>query len=268
MILALDLDGTLLDSHKQLSQVNLDAITHAQEAGTTIVLASGRHPYSMARFADLLSLKERGGYLVAFNGGQIIDYTTGSLLFERTLPIDALPRIVEWAHRYDLPILTFRRNVIISENPTNHYVVENAANNRMSIEGVKDFLAELKDLYQPPAKFLFPGDPELLPTVEAAMKADFGDTIGIYRSAPHYLEIVPPGIDKGHALLKLMETVGRNTLIACGDQDNDISMIRAADIGVAMGNAEEEVKAVADYVAPTNDQNGIAHVIERFILHK
>lgn len=274
MLLALDLDGTLLDSRKQLSARNLEAITRAQDAGTTIVLASGRHPYSMSRFADMLHLNERGGYVLAFNGGQLIDYATDQLLFHEELPRHLLPRLVEWAHRYDLPILSFRGNVIITEKPSNHYVVENAANNRMPIEGVVDFIEALDDLYTPPTKFLLPGNPNLLPEVEAAMKADLQGEMEIYRSAPHYLELVPLGIDKGRTLQRLKAHLAETTgaivpkLIACGDQDNDISMIRTADIGVAMGNAEQQVKAAADYVAPTNDEDGVAHVIERFILHE
>lgn len=270
MLLALDLDGTLLDSQKRLSPRNLDALLRAQEMGTTIVLASGRHPYSMARFADRLHLKEHGGYVLAFNGGQLIDYATGEVLFHRELPPHLLPRLIEWAHRYDLPIMSFRGNVIITEQPSNHFIVENAANNRMPIEGVTNFIEALNDLYTPPTKMLLPGDPELLPEVEAAMKADLGDEMAIYRSAPHYLELVPPGIDKGATLERLLYITrnAREELIACGDQDNDVSMIRLAGIGVAMANAVEEAKAAADYITLSNDEDGIAHVVERFILNR
>lgn len=270
MLLALDLDGTLLDSQKRLSSHNLDAITRAQDAGTTIVLASGRHPYSMARFADRLHLKERGGYVLAFNGGQLIDYVTGEILFRRELPPELLPQLVEWARRYNLPVMSFRGNVIITEQPQNHYIVENAANNRMTVEGVTNFIEALNNLYIPPTKLLLPGDPEILPEVEAAMKADLAGKMSIYRSAPYYLELVPLGIDKGATLERLLNITRstREDLIACGDQDNDISMIRLAGIGVAMGNAVDEAKAVADYVTLTNDEDGVAHVIERFILHE
>lgn len=268
MLLALDLDGTLLTTDKRLTRRNLEAVTRAQDAGTTIVLASGRHPYSMARFADALQLRERGGYVLAFNGAQLIDYPTGEVLFQQHLPLHLLPRLRDWARRYALPMLSFRGNTIISEMPTDHYVVENAANNRMPVEGVADIAEALAALPAPPPKCLLPGDPALLPEVEAAMKADFAGEMEIYRSAPHYLELVPLGIDKGCTLQRLLGHLSLTPadLIACGDQDNDISMIRLAGCGVAMGNAAANVKAAADYIAPSCDEDGVAHVIERWIL--
>lgn len=283
-LLALDLDGTLLTTDKRLTARNLDAVDRAQRAGTTIVLASGRHPRSMARFADALHLHERGGYVVAFNGAQIIDWATGQTLFSQHLSAAAIPRLVAWARRYGLPILSFRGDAIITEHPTDHYVVENAANNRLAIEPVADLAAAMLDLLPteadnraastagvrvpPPAKCLLPGPPELLPEVEAAMRADLQGVVDVYRSAPHYLELVPPGINKGRALSHLLFLIGRTheDLIAIGDQDNDIPMIRLAATGVAMGNAAANVMAAADLVAPTCDDDGVAHVIERLLL--
>ena len=271
MLLALDLDGTLLTTDKQLTARNLDAVTRAQDAGTTVVLSSGRHPHSMAHFAELLHMRERGGYLVAFNGGMIVDYPTGRILHEEHLPTHLLPRLRNWARHYDLPMLTFRGNVpptIISEQPTNPYVVENARNNRMTVEGVDDIAAAMLALPVPPPKCLLPGPPELLPEVEAAMRADLQGEMDIYRSAPYYLELVPPGVDKGRALLRLLEHLHLTPadLMACGDQDNDIPMLRVAGIGVAMGNAAENVKAAADHVTLSCDEDGVAHAIERLLL--
>lgn len=317
MLLALDLDGTLLTTDKRLTQRNIEAITRAQDAGTTVVLASGRHPYSMARYADALHLRKRGGYVLAFNGAQLYDYPTGQLLFQQHLPLHILPRLRDWARRYSLPMLSFRGPIeaptIISEMPEDHYVVENAANNLMNVEGVDDIAEALAALPTPPPKCLLPGPPELLPEVEAAMKADLAGEIAIYRSAPHYLELVPLGVDKGQTLLRLKAHLGLNqtnlpipsltkatvpdasalapivpgastpgstlpgtsaqeasiapALIACGDQDNDIPMLRVADIGVAMGNAAANVKAAADFVTLHCDNDGVAHAIDHLILN-
>lgn len=276
MLLALDLDGTLLTTDKRLTARNLDAVTRAQDAGTTIVLSSGRHPHSMSHFAELLHLRERSGYLVAFNGGMIVDYPTGRVLHEEHLPAHLLPRLRDWARHYNLPMLSFRgpacgsgkAPTIISEQPTNHYVTENARNNRMEVEGVDDIAAAMLALPVPPPKCLLPGPPELLPEVEAAMRADLKDEMDIYRSAPYYLELVPPGVDKGRALLHLLEHLGLTPadLMACGDQDNDIPMLRVAGIGVAMDNAADNVKAAADHVTLSCDQDGVAHAIEHFLL--
>lgn len=280
MLLALDIDGTLLTIDKRLTARNLEAITRAQDAGTTIVLASGRHPFSMAYYADLLHMKERGGYVVAFNGGRLIDYATGEVLFEQHLPAHLLPRLRDWARHYDLPMLSFIGNTIVSEQPDHPLVVENARNNRMPVVGVSDLATAFTESAGTdtvdaahtllPPKYLLPGPPALLPEVEAAMKADLAGEMEIYRSAPHYLELVPLGIDKGRTLHRLLEHLGVSSdqLIACGDQDNDISMIRAAGLGVAMGNADEHVKVAADFVTLSCEEDGVAHVIEQFILHK
>lgn len=268
MLLALDLDGTLLTTDKRLTERNRDAVRRAQDAGHTIVLASGRHPFSMSFFAELLHLRERGGYLLSFNGAQLIDYPSGELLFSQHLPAQILPRLRDWARRFDLPMLSFRGNTIISEQPENHFITENARNNRMPVEGVADIAAALQALPTLPPKCLLPGPPEILPEVEAAMKADLAGEIEIYRSAPHYLELVPLGIDKGATLLRLLDHLNLTPadLIACGDQDNDISMIRVAGVGVAMDNAAENVKAAADVVAPSCDVSGVADIIERYLL--
>lgn len=268
MFLALDIDGTLLTTDKRLTERNLDAVTRAQDAGTTIVLASGRHPRPMSHFADALHLRERGGYLVSFNGAVLIDYPTGEILFQQHLPAAVIPQLNHWARHFGLPMLSFRGDTIITEHPTNHFVTENARNNRLSIEGVEDLAAAMLALDVPPAKCLLPGPPEMLPEVEAAMKADLEGIIDIYRSAPHYLELVPLGIDKGRTLLRLLEHLGRTPadLIACGDQDNDIPMLRVAGLGVAMDNAPVNVKAAADFVTLSCDNDGVAHVIEKYIL--
>lgn len=268
MLLALDLDGTLLTTDKRLTARNLTAITRAQDEGNTIVLASGRHPRSMARFADALHLRERGGYLLSFNGATLIDYATGEVIFHQHLPTDVISRLNYWARHFGLPMLSFRGDTIITEHPTDHYVTENAANNRLPIEGVDDLAAAMLALDTPPAKCLLPGAPELMPEVEATLKTDLRGIIDVYRSAPHYLEVVPLGIDKGNTLLYLLDLLGHTQadLIACGDQDNDIPMLRVAGLGVAMENAPDNVKAAADFVTLSCDNDGVAHVIERFIL--
>lgn len=268
MILALDLDGTLLTTDKRLTPANLDAITRAQASGTTVVLASGRHPYSIGHFADLLHLRERGGYIVGFNGAQLIDYATGQVLFAQHLPSHLLDRLRDWSRHYGLPMLSFRGNTIISEQPDNHFVTENAANNRMAIEGVDDIAAAMRALPTPPAKCLLPGPPELLPEVEVALRNDLAGEMEVYRSAPHYLELVPLGIDKGQTLLRLLDHLALTPadLIACGDQDNDISMLRVAGTGVAMAGAEANVKANADFITRSCDEDGVAYAIEQLIL--
>ena len=105
-------------------------------------------------------------------------------------------------------------------------------------------------------------------TLEPRMKADLGEEMEIFRSAPFFLELMPKGIDKALSLSRLLEHLGiaREESIACGDGYNDLSMIRFAGLGVAMANAEEAVKNEADHITLSNEEDGVAAVIEQFIL--
>ena len=100
------------------------------------------------------------------------------------------------------------------------------------------------------------------------MKARLGKPFSIYRSEPYFLEIMPKGIDKAQSLERLLETIGlgREQMIACGDGYNDLTMIRYAGLGVAMENAILPLKNVADYITLSNNDDGIAHVVEKFML--
>ena len=98
-------------------------------------------------------------------------------------------------------------------------------------------------------------------------KERLGERLSITRSLPFFLEFMPQNINKAYSLQKLLDHVGldQSQLIACGDGYNDLSMIDFAGLGVAMGNAVSEVKKAANYITSTNDEDGIAHVIEKFI---
>lgn len=266
--LALDLDGTLMTTDKRLSKRNLDAIIRAQEQGVLLIIASGRPTYGIAPIADGLRLKDFGGYVLAFNGGQIINWKTKEIIFQQNLDPALLPRLQRWAHHFDLPLMSYRGNIIITEKPTDAYILRNAKTNSMPVEGVEDLTEELNLLPTPPTKCLMTGDPEQLAQAEAEMKTDLGDEMEIYRSTPYYLELVPKGIDKGRALGFILERhhLSREDLIACGDSDNDMAMIEYAGMGVAMANAEAPLLAAADYITASNDEDGVAQVIERFLL--
>lgn len=266
--LALDLDGTLMTTDKRLSKRNLDAIIRAQEQGVMLIIASGRPTYGIAPIADRLQLKEFGGYVMAFNGGQIIDWKTEEIIFQKNLDPTLLPRLQKWAHHFDLPLMSYRGNIIITEKPTDSYILRNAKTNSMPVEGVDNLTEELNLLPVPPTKCLMTGEPELLARAEAEMKNDLGDEMEIYRSTPYYLELVPKDIDKGYALSVILERhhLSREDLIACGDSDNDLAMIEFAGMGVAMANAEPPLLAAANYITASNDEDGVAQVIEKFLL--
>jgi len=112
------------------------------------------------------------------------------------------------------------------------------------------------------------GPGERLAIIESEMKEKFGHLINVYRSEPFFLELMPHGVDKANSLKELLNHLNLSTeqMISCGDGYNDLSMIEYAGMGVAMANARDEIKKVADYITLSNDDDGIAHVIHEFMI--
>ena len=116
-------------------------------------------------------------------------------------------------------------------------------------------------------KCILTGEPELLRKLEPEAAQKYEGVLSVYRSEEFYLEMMPLGVDKAYGISKLLGRLGfsRNQMVCCGDGFNDLSMIEYAGLGVAMGNAHEDIRAKADYVAPTCDEDGVVDVIQRFI---
>lgn len=268
-LIALDLDGTLTNSDKVITPHTFEVLMRAQAAGVRLVLCSGRPTYGIAALARQLKLEENGGFVLSCNGANIIDWTTGDLLFRQPLEARFLPQLLELADAHELPLLTYRGDCILATRNDSVYLDEEARINQMPVEVVTDFIAEASRLEGGAPKCLIPGDPELLVELEEKMKTIFGDALSISRSAPFFLEIMAPGVGKDHSLARLLAQLGlsREQLIAFGDGFNDLTMLRFAGMGVAMANAAEEVKAVADFVTLSNDEDGVGHAVEQWVLN-
>ena len=268
-LIALDLDGTLTNSDKVITPHTFEVLMRAQAAGVRLVLCSGRPTYGIAALARQLKLEENGGFVLSCNGANIIDWTTGDLLFRQPLEAHFVPRLLELADAHELPLLTYRGDCILATRNNSVYLDEEARINQMPVEVVTDFIAEASRLEGGTPKCLIPGDPELLVELEEKMKTIFGDALSISRSAPFFLEIMAPGVGKDHSLARLLAhlDLSREQLIAFGDGFNDLTMLRFAGMGVAMANAVEEVKAVADFVTLSNDEDGVGHAVEQWVLN-
>lgn len=260
-LLVLDLDGTLTNSKKEISPRNRQTLLRLQQEGVRLVLASGRPTYGIAPLADALQMKEHGGFILSYNGGEIIEWGTGRLLYKNLLPDDVLPVLYTAAVRNGQAILTYDNEYILTENPDDEYVRKEAFLNKMKIRAVDDFL-EAAPLPLP--KCLIVGDPDRLIRTEAELSLRLQGQISVYRSEPYFLELVPMGIDKAHSLSVLLDKLGltREAMVAIGDGYNDLSMIRFAGLGIAMANAQEPVKQAADYITLSNDEDGVAAAIE------
>ncbi len=264
-MIVLDLDGTLTNRDKVITPRTKKSLMDAQKMGVRIVLASGRPTYGIVPLAAELELEKYGGYILSFNGGMITNCRTHEVVFKKELPKEANVRIVELAKKEQVDILTYEGAQIITNNPENPYAKLESRINHLKLKQV-DNLAEYLDFTVP--KFLMLDDGDYLALVEARVKAALGKNFSVYRSDPFFLEILPRGIDKAQSLAQLLNLLGmeREQMIACGDGYNDLSMIEFAGLGVAMENAVRPVRNAADYVTFSNNDDGVAHVVERFVL--
>ena len=264
-LLALDLDGTLTNSKKEITPHTLDVLLRAQRQGLRIVLASGRPVEGIAPLAEQLRLKEYGGFIMAFNGGVIIDCATQDTIYECLLDTGVYRHLYEKGNTEDFRILSYVEGHIACEDIENEYVKYEAMLNRMPLMKLDNFLDTIT---YPEPKCLIVGKPEKLEVLGKELASYYDGKINVYRSEPFFLEIVPLGIDKAKRLEFLVShlDIKKDNLMACGDGFNDLSMIKYAGLGVAMSNAQQVVKDAADYVTLSNEEDGVAAAVERFIL--
>ena len=265
-MLALDLDGTLTNSAKEITPRTRAALDAAMEKGVTIVLASGRPTVGVRPVADTLGLPERGGCILAYNGGKIVDCRTGETLYQRQFPPELIPAVCAFAAETDTSVLSYDKTGVVSERPEDPWVQREAAINRIPAQKV-EHLADYLDY--PVCKLLMTVPPARMAEVEALAQARFGGQIGVFRSCDFIQELVPLGVGKDTSLDAVLRArgLGPEHLMAVGDGMNDLPMIRYAGVGVAMANADPAVKARADYVtAADNDHDGVAEAVEKYIL--
>lgn len=264
-ILALDLDGTLTNSKKEISKPTLEALIDIQKKGKKVVLASGRPTNGVLPLAKELHLEEYGSYILSFNGGRITDCRSGQVIYNKILPENVAEPLFHIAKKYaGIDIIGYTPDSLLSGIRPNQYSELESRINHMPIICVDDFPFHFPES---PNKFLITGEPGIIGLVKDEVIEYFHSYLYVYCSDPFFLEIMPPGIDKAHSLLKLLTSIGLTAeqMICCGDGYNDITMIETAGLGVAMANAQPAVLEKADYITKSNDEDGVLHVIHKFM---
>lgn len=264
-ILVLDIDGTVTNSEKEITPKTLEAIIHIQKRGHKVVLASGRPTPGIRQVAKQLKLEENEGYILSYNGAKVIDCKSEEIIYQKVLPKNMIPILYKEAIDHNLGIISYDNDVVIAGTKIDQYIEKEAAINQMPIKKVDNFTEYITYDVN---KCLMTGEPTYLAGVEKELNEKYGDRLSIYRSEPYFLEIMPQNIDKAHSLEKLLEylKLKQGNMIAVGDGYNDLSMIEYAGLGVAMENAQEVVKKSADYITRSNDEDGVAHVIKKYML--
>ncbi len=264
-LLALDLDDTLLRADLTISPRNRDALKAAEDRGVRIVLASGRAVPAMERFAEELGMFNRPGYMISDNGSTVTSTLPRAVLVQHTLEPGLFRQLLRAFEVLDLPVQVYRDKTILVTK-------ENAFTPRdMKLSGftrtvVPDMASSLG--FQP-SKLVIPGDPEVLPTALAVIRTTFGDQVNAFISKPYFLEVLPVQADKGTALKYVAQNLNIpvDKVMAMGDAENDLGMIRYAGWGVAMHNATDQLKEAARIVSQfSHEDDGVAEIVEAYIL--
>jgi Cof subfamily protein (haloacid dehalogenase superfamily) len=264
-LVALDLDDTLLRSDLSISFRTRNVIRRAMQEGVYIALASGRVPEALESFAKILGLHKKDGYLICGNGTIITESRTGKVVYESTLPKEAALVAFDLADAEGFPVQLYDDDVmyISRRNEFTNY--------DQKLTGMRQVVvSNFRSMVEAGAhKLIIPGDPMILKPLEDILRTYLGTDITLFTSKPYFLEILPPNVDKGVALAFIAQKLGvrREDVFAIGDSMNDEAMIRWAGCGVAMANSDPRIKNIAALVTEhTNDDDGVAEVIERYVL--
>lgn len=262
-LIALDLDDTLLDSDLQISPDSRQAIEQVRQRGIIVTIATGRMYLSARPYALQLGLATP---LITYEGAWVKNSQSEEILYAKPVPHPEAREVMQFFRDRGVHFHSYYDDQLVMESLTR----EGQAYARLAgveIHLMKDLIAGLDGHEAMKIMAIANHEPTLL-DIEQSLLARYGDRLHITRSKPHFLEVMHPEADKAKALQVIARHYGleRREVMAVGDSYNDLEMIAWAGVGVAMGNAVPEVKAQADWVTGSNDEEGVAQVLRRLIL--
>ncbi|MDG3132162.1 sugar-phosphatase [Streptococcus suis] len=264
-LVAIDIDGTLLNSQHEITPEVFSAIQDAKKAGVKIVIATGRPISGVRSILEELQLTEQGDYVITFNGGLVQDTSTGEDIIKTTLTYDDYMEIELAARKLNLPMhastkegmYTANRNIgkytIYESMLVNSPVFYRTPEEMMDKEIIKIMMVE---------------EAEILDAAIPQLPKHLTKTYNVAKSAPFYLEITPKTVNKGEAIIQLAKqlNIPIEQTMAIGDQENDRSMLEVVGNPVVMENGNPELKKIAKYITKSNDESGVAHAIRQWVL--
>ena len=261
-LIAFDVDGTLVDASMHLSARLRLAVAQAQARGAVITLATGRGVTPILPLATALGLTAP---LICYQGGWVYDIQRGRTLHKSTLPVNLAHEIVAWAQPFgwDMSVYLDGEIYLTTLHQTPAFYDQWFGLPWHQVSNLTQAITH------DPEKILFTGEPALCDAIHAQLSAQFGARVHVLRTHDLFVEMVPLGASKGAALAWMAQEmdIRQDEVIAVGDSENDLSMVRWAGLGIAMGNAVPAVKAAARWQAPTVADDGAAVVLEQFVLN-
>jgi Cof subfamily protein (haloacid dehalogenase superfamily) len=254
----IDLDGTLLASDLSVSERCATSLRRARETGVRVFLASGRHATNVAKLVEALQVDP---YALVSNGCAL-NVATGEAVFFHPFSRNTWVRLANLAQRYGAsPII---------HAPTEWFIECIDENIQLEISrcGITPTILKFDRVTTPIIKVLIIGDESALSRCQAELRASRCPDIDWFTTFPEYLEVMPAGASKGKARDALLEllNIPKDKVMAIGDGSNDVAMLSDIGISVAVANARDSVLRIADYIAPSNDEGGVAVAIEAFVL--
>lgn len=263
-MLVLDMDDTLLTDDHKISDLNKKVLLQAQAKGVYVVLASGRPTSAMTSYAKELELDLNDSYIISFNGAIISQAKDDQVLFEQKLTVEQIHDLYDYSVKTKTHIITYLDDEIISETDSKYIEVEKEIT-RMVHRKVANF----KDYIDRPAvKCILLENPVYLKTVENDL-IEAMPHLSVSMSKPFFLEAAQQGIDKAASLKLLAEklNIHQSEIIAVGNAGNDLTMIEYAGLGVWVDNVTPELRDRANVIVASNNNDGVAEVVQKYILN-
>lgn len=265
-LIAIDLDGTLLNPERKVTPAVKQAIMAAKARGVHIVLASGRPFIGVQEYLRELGLEAEGNYCISNNGGLIHHAHNGDILFETLLSYEDYRFFEALSHQIGSHFHALDRNTLYTANrDVSPYTVRESFITAISLHYCP---AEEMDPATRFPKVMMIDHPEILDAAIARIPPEVFERYTLMKSSGFFLEILHKDADKGKGVAKLAEFLGiaRQNVMCIGDHGNDLAMVEYAGVGVAMGNAEPAIKEAAQFVTTSNKEDGVAVAINKFVL--
>lgn len=272
-LIALDLDGTLFNNQSQISAHNIDTIKKANEAGATVVISTGR-PYSGLPFEQLKGSGIR--FAITTNGSAIYEIESGKCLFEEAMDEEIILPILDFLLTKDIhmdafiggkgytPVQCVAAGQKLANPPAlKHYIL----NTRVRVDNLPLFIHENQLKVQKMTLNFYPEGDIFKDREEVRKYLESNPAVTMVSGGYNNLEFTRADVNKGIGLQKMAQLLDIPVAqtMAVGDTENDLAIIRAAGVGVAMGNATAAVKSAADYITTSNDEDGVAAAIAHFL---